>query len=42
MIPDEQVPEGVLVRGFHPGYERNGIYSLDEVFAQLGNVSGQI
>jgi hypothetical protein len=37
MIPDDQVPQGVLVRGFHPGYERNGIYTLDEVFTQIGN-----
>lgn len=26
-----------LVEGFHPGYERKGIYSVEEVFAQLGN-----
>ena len=27
----------MIVTGFHPGYERNGIYSLADVFAQLGN-----
>lgn len=26
-----------LIEGFHPGYERKGIYTLDDVFAQLGN-----
>jgi hypothetical protein len=28
---------GKLIAGFHPGYERNGIYTLEQVFAQLGN-----
>lgn len=26
-----------LVSGFHPGYERKGIYAIEDVFEQLGN-----
>lgn len=26
-----------LIEGFHPGYERKGIYTVERVFAQLGN-----
>ena len=26
-----------LINGFHPGYERKGIYTIYEVFEQLGN-----
>lgn len=27
-----------LIEGFHPGYERKGIYTIEEVFAQFGNL----
>lgn len=26
-----------LIEGFHPGYERKGIYTVEQVFAELGN-----
>jgi hypothetical protein len=26
-----------LIEGFHPGYERNGIYTVEAVLSQLGN-----